>query len=429
MGEPGSDKKLPAGGADEAKVRNKSKKDKVKVEKAAAEGLPPGWIKEVKMTKKFGKVRRDAFYVDPASGYVFRSMKDALRYVETGVLGKLAFKPKDTDETDEDMHDGESPTEAKKQKVAVHGAKGSEEEGEKDPGDVVSASPTSGGALLNEKSAENEKTRSTKKNRPTQVKKTPDLPRRASKRIAGIALDPLPGLKSNTRANQTAAKQPDNVVAVAAEESSPEGSADKAKEGKSSSSATRNDVSGKVETESKAESKAESTDDLVNQKPALDSTLADLWSDPCIAFAIKTLTGIADDTPKVSSESNSSKYPMTTTSEEHTGNIIPPELAGKLENSNDIPCADIFSDPCIEFAIKTLTGVIPIDCDQQISSSLQAQSSGHSNFSDVGSGNYPRTSLFSQQFNVSEPAFSFARTTSLQSSGGTALHHRGNGRR
>ena len=39
------------------------------------------------------------------SGYVFRSMKDALRYVETGELGRLAFKPKDKGSNDEDLEE------------------------------------------------------------------------------------------------------------------------------------------------------------------------------------------------------------------------------------------------------------------------------------------------------------------------------------
>lgn len=35
------------------------------------------------------------YYTDPVSGYVFRSMKDVTRYLETGELGRLAFKPRE----------------------------------------------------------------------------------------------------------------------------------------------------------------------------------------------------------------------------------------------------------------------------------------------------------------------------------------------
>ncbi|CAM8893772.1 unnamed protein product [Rhodiola kirilowii] len=70
---------------------------KVSFERVPAEGLPPGWIKEIKIQKIRGKIRRDPYYTDPISGYVFRSLKDSLRYIETGEPGRLAFKPKSPD--------------------------------------------------------------------------------------------------------------------------------------------------------------------------------------------------------------------------------------------------------------------------------------------------------------------------------------------
>ncbi|KAK8487121.1 hypothetical protein V6N12_001570 [Hibiscus sabdariffa] len=95
------------GSKTEAKERVLAKQSSknVTVEKAEAEGLPPGWTKEVRITKSGNRVRRDPFYTDPVSGYVFRSMKDALRYVETGELGKLAFKPKENGGNDEDLEE------------------------------------------------------------------------------------------------------------------------------------------------------------------------------------------------------------------------------------------------------------------------------------------------------------------------------------
>lgn len=67
---------------------------KVYFERVPADGLPPGWTKDVKIQNTCGKIRRDAFFTDPVSGYVFRSMKDTLRYIATGDPGRLAFKPK-----------------------------------------------------------------------------------------------------------------------------------------------------------------------------------------------------------------------------------------------------------------------------------------------------------------------------------------------
>lgn len=38
------------------------------------------------------------YYTDPASGYVFRSQRDALRYLETGETSVCAIKPKKREE-------------------------------------------------------------------------------------------------------------------------------------------------------------------------------------------------------------------------------------------------------------------------------------------------------------------------------------------
>nr|GMD99901.1 Methyl-CpG-binding domain-containing protein [Ipomoea batatas] len=60
----------------------------------SVDGLPAGWIKEIRTrTHASGGMREDPFYIDPVSGYVFRSKKDALRYLETGDIGKCVMKP------------------------------------------------------------------------------------------------------------------------------------------------------------------------------------------------------------------------------------------------------------------------------------------------------------------------------------------------
>nr|GMD78760.1 Methyl-CpG-binding domain-containing protein [Ipomoea batatas] len=70
----------------------------VVVQSNLVDGLPPGWIKEVK-TRAYahGGIRRDPQYIDPVSGYVFLSKKDALRYIETGDIEKCAIRPKKRD--------------------------------------------------------------------------------------------------------------------------------------------------------------------------------------------------------------------------------------------------------------------------------------------------------------------------------------------
>lgn len=43
------------------------------------------------------------------SGYVFRSMKDVLRYLKTGDIGRLASKPKEKSSSDRELEDAETP--------------------------------------------------------------------------------------------------------------------------------------------------------------------------------------------------------------------------------------------------------------------------------------------------------------------------------
>ncbi|KAG2582353.1 uncharacterized protein LOC120711759 [Panicum virgatum] len=56
------------------------------------EGLPDGWRKEYR-PRKIGSFQ-DPFYIDPISGYEFRSLKDVHRYLETGDIDQCAMKPK-----------------------------------------------------------------------------------------------------------------------------------------------------------------------------------------------------------------------------------------------------------------------------------------------------------------------------------------------
>ncbi|KAG2577400.1 hypothetical protein PVAP13_6NG097800 [Panicum virgatum] len=71
------------------------------------EGLPDGWRKEYR-PRKIGSFQ-DPFYIDPVSGYEFRSLKDVHRYLETGDIGQCAMKPKKRS-TIYDIHITESQT-------------------------------------------------------------------------------------------------------------------------------------------------------------------------------------------------------------------------------------------------------------------------------------------------------------------------------
>ncbi|XP_051119536.1 methyl-CpG-binding domain-containing protein 13-like isoform X2 [Andrographis paniculata] len=65
----------------------------VATEIAADEDLPSGWIKKIRTSQSGGRVRKDPFYIDPASGYGFRSKKDALRYLKTNDIASCACRP------------------------------------------------------------------------------------------------------------------------------------------------------------------------------------------------------------------------------------------------------------------------------------------------------------------------------------------------
>ncbi|CAI9291617.1 unnamed protein product [Lactuca saligna] len=49
-----------------------------------ADGLPPGWIKEIRVTQHGSEKEKNPFYTDPLSGYIFFSKLDALCYLDTG---------------------------------------------------------------------------------------------------------------------------------------------------------------------------------------------------------------------------------------------------------------------------------------------------------------------------------------------------------
>ncbi|XP_022631333.1 methyl-CpG-binding domain-containing protein 13 isoform X1 [Vigna radiata var. radiata] len=114
---------LPPGQMSEVKIRkggNDKRIDPDWVEKSQVEDLPPGWITEAKARKGGSGKKKDLFYLDPVSGYVFRSKKDALRYVNSGDIDTCVLKPYKRGIQDED---GISPSSiGKRQKLTQSAA-------------------------------------------------------------------------------------------------------------------------------------------------------------------------------------------------------------------------------------------------------------------------------------------------------------------
>nr|KJB39638.1 hypothetical protein B456_007G022700 [Gossypium raimondii] len=93
---------------------------KVVIEKSTVDDLPAGWIKEIKIQRNANGVRKDPYYTDPVSGYVFRSKKAVLHYLETGEIARSAFlPPKSNDDQNLTDEDGSQLPEAKRQKVKL----------------------------------------------------------------------------------------------------------------------------------------------------------------------------------------------------------------------------------------------------------------------------------------------------------------------
>lgn len=318
--------------------------------------------------------------------------------------------------------------------------------------------------------------------RKSKVKKEINLPRRASKRLAGLDIGPIPELKTRTRTRQVAVKQSGDGVAHTDLSSTPGNSSDcafqepdqlkikletKCTVGNSKATelmsmqpnksrhlpvdmVTPEKHIGKVEMLINCDSKADGEPEL-----PLGLPLGELLTDPCIAFAIKTLTGTAFDNSK-----SSEVFPG---SEHSSGNFAIPEgLAGKVETENKVkreeegnvvlppanftipegraetdnkadeksgcpiefPLGSSWPDPCIEFAIKTLTDAIPLDFDyfqQQLSSS---NTQAHSDLSmmTVGSENFSQSENLHPQFcDVEKPVLN--QQVCLSTSGGSARNH------
>ncbi|XP_015069681.1 methyl-CpG-binding domain-containing protein 13 isoform X2 [Solanum pennellii] len=481
-------------------MENKGTK-KCFTEKTASEGLPPGWIKELKVRKKGRKIRKDPYYIDPVSGQTFRSLKQVSRFLETREPGRFESKPDDKCPDTLELEEPSSlfPAEADKQisldcdasckevnsnqklklgaehiahsscveggmssceglgdAVAENAAEekidkvvsdpaseehqekdsdgevvldpASEEHREKDDdGEVVSdtangehqekedngkviSDPASGehheeeddGKVISatasgehqEKEDDGKVVSKTvngeNQDKPSldgvekhdqktfqrKRKKGMNTPRRASKRLAGIKADTSLKLQTNDQTQLTSVRQQEGTQAATSD--NPLNFTNTSKH--VASTVTGITINKKVETGSltikrkqhlvtspqtegeKKPSPAEPAKTVLAScegdkkgETALESSLSDLWTDPCIEFAIKTLTG----TIPVINEKKMDEIPGSSSSKP---SVNTPSSVG-------LPSAEIWADPCFMFAVKTLTGEIPIGddlCSQKI---------------------------------------------------------------
>ncbi|CAI0403573.1 unnamed protein product [Linum tenue] len=442
----------------------------VTFEKATAEGLPPGWTKEVKVTKKGRKIRRDPYYTDPENAYTFRSMKDAVRYSQTGEVGRLAIRRREGRHHD-DAEDDEtlSPALTKRHQLGTDATMNRNNKSLKVPGveptfKVTKVAPPAAEALPDVQEMQHEEmdqtlkvteqattivpeilpekrtvqheekeigataaeakgvsdmqpvqqhkveNHETKKYSTTgKSKKKEDvvqIPRRASKRLAALPLEPTTAaLEASPSSHQAAAAVKTVDVGTAALDSTSalktpsqqhhhhraalvKPSSDPADPKLEVNHLYQNtSVARKAFAESnksKLSGTCKKAEEGEAGKLPLDAPLGELWEDPCIAFAIKTLTGSLDDLPM---GSNNNGLGDSASSKEHlaTPEISIPEPEPINHSQNPVSPAGLsaaytWADPCIEFAIKTLTGAIPLESDlfnmpEQATSSQQVQPS------------------------------------------------------
>ncbi|XP_057477072.1 uncharacterized protein LOC130764773 isoform X1 [Actinidia eriantha] len=364
-------------------------------ENSSEDWLPPGWTVEVRVRKN-GK--KDKCYTDPTNGFEFFSKPEVFRYLNNTETSHSKSKGKRKRSRKLSAINSSPVAEELKlvdvrEKGQVTGDQSSELAGDlKDEKSLesctVAGTEGTSGSFVNLPEATDLEQREKSNpitgfiglvcvsgNKRMQLglnklknKKKPDLPRRASKRLAGIEVGPILELKTNNPIRRASARRLHEAEASTA--------------GNLRDSAAPEDCAEKRETEANADEKLEQpialppenlsipkehmvqveTDKKPDEEPGspLNLSMKDLWMDPCIEFAIKTLTG---------------GIPIE---DEHKADENP-------GSSLELPFGDSWGDPCIEFAVKTLTGAIPLVDDLDIQDYLQQQLTSSGTKGDKGS--------------------------------------------
>ncbi|KAL0403128.1 UNVERIFIED_CONTAM: hypothetical protein Sradi_1953600 [Sesamum radiatum] len=306
-------------------LKNAGKDQKLKqlneigIKKTVAEKLPPGWIKEIRTKRKGGKTRRDPYYIDPISGRHFRSMQEVFRFLESTDSGQeskvdnqdvaednyVEQRAREDDSMAEDLPD-KLPQENGTKK---HGRRPSRNKRLADSNlrnnvinDHSLQSGSQGAAVKHintlAEARHNENMSQQTKRKKSNSKWANDLPRRSSKRLARAEADHSLERKTSKQATEQATLS---------------GEAETITSGSFGNSYEPNKHRMKDRTETPTNNKQKESADLLvgdhasvleeredvaidfkedgKHERNLDSSLNDLLMDPCIEFAVKTLTG------------------------------------------------------------------------------------------------------------------------------------------
>ncbi|KAI5655535.1 hypothetical protein M9H77_32722 [Catharanthus roseus] len=452
--------------------------------KNGSDELPPGWIKEIKIRKSGSAVRKDPYYIDPASGYAFRSKRDVMRYLDTGDISSCVIKPAKWDLTEQKSimvdthlqppHDGniseESPTgrlgqkpengeecppvsstavlEAEKSKDKEGGsmsetskdtdggtpaakltastieemslgsgttrdeksglkAEGSNQDAKIVP-DNVSVKGTDTDGFHEQKLPENGLGAKTKTvTRKSKKRNLPSTPGRSSKRLAGHEPEMLPDLSLTERALRAAVRKPREVEADTSSGMTPDTSAKEVGQqhvtqaettrlSSLASSTTANEVSQHPVTD--ADTVMSSLNTAANEVPqqpiiqaetttsSLNTAANEMPQQPIIqaettASSLNTAANEMPQQPIIQAETTApslnvapnemSQQPIiqaeTTVANEapSENQVSSQQTTGQVSErqveENPMSQGDYWSDPCWDFAFKTLTGAIPLE--------------------------------------------------------------------
>lgn len=321
-------------------------------EAAAEEWLPPGWTAEISV-RKSGK--KDRHYFDP-QGNKYNSKPEVLRYLKSIESipepeskrrtrrnhlefdsSAIAEQEKLTDnKTNGKKIENQSLKQANtSQDEKVHeSCAGGKETSVSDQKEKKQSCEPNGAVVLDIPSKnilEVEKTIGTKsKNK----NKKPELPRRASKRLAGVEVGPVPELSPVIRTRRVS-KQIEDKDAAIAKSSLDDIKTTVVEDNKHDFSSE--DSSMPKDPNLGEEFNKDKIDDMAGA--SIEVPLPDIWKDPCIEFAIKTLTGQIPIEEVLGKDKTVEKVP---------------------EPSKESSSGDFWGDPCIDFAVKTLTSDLPV---------------------------------------------------------------------
>ncbi|CAK8579153.1 unnamed protein product [Lathyrus sativus] len=290
---------LDSGSKDGEKFTSMHSPNHVAGEKSTDEDLPPGWIKEAKIRKNR---RKDWLYIDPVSGYVFHSKKDVLRYLESGDIEKCAIKPIRRQNQDED---NSTPSPAAKRQKPKQSTPRQKISVAKEPAESlelpdVNNSMKGQGPVKLADNVLNDQTpivpkRNLRKNRTTLAA---DMENKSSQHLNGVPEIEQPKAMNTrttrTNSNKFSKKSEPHIPCraskrLAGSESKSEGGPDHAPLTGESQNKRRKTplvipaVDDELETLEVDDEKSE---------PQLSFAFHYSWSDPCLDYAINTLTGV-----------------------------------------------------------------------------------------------------------------------------------------